>query len=101
MTGHRERTLHRRVVQPAILEATDPVDARHGQGEVELVVVAGHRLHRPDQMTVRVVQAEAVVDIDRGDVFTEPVGLWAGSNIGGDCHGGRARLRDAYGHRQL
>ena len=65
---HRERALHRRVVQPAVLETADPVDARLGQGEVELVVVAGHRLHRSDQVAVRVVEAEAVVDVDRGDV---------------------------------
>ena len=52
----------------AELEAPDPVDAGLGQSQVELVVVAGHRLHRADQVTVRVVEAEAVVDVDGDDV---------------------------------
>ena len=68
---HRERALHRRVVEPAQLETADPVDARLAQGQVELVVVAGHRLHRADQVPVRVIEAEAVVDVDRGDVETD------------------------------
>src|SRR5438094_6678018 len=56
------------MVQPAELETTDLVDAGLRQVEVELVVVSGHRLHGPDQMAVRIVEAEAVVDIDGGDV---------------------------------
>ena len=67
---HRERALHRRVVQAAELEATDPIDPDFAQCQIELVVVPRHRLHRADQMAVWVVKAETVVDVDRADVKT-------------------------------
>src|SRR5574340_1812801 len=56
------------VGKAAVLHAEDLVGAYLGEDEPQLVEVAGHGLRLADRAHVRVVNAEAVVDVRTGDM---------------------------------